>query len=400
MYRNPYDDEGGPSAGSSRTGGSGPSNTGAPRIPNKSADPSHVFPTKDDGSVNGGGPDVDIDFDKAFGMQRNPYTGKWTDFRPDDPGSFGSVGSGGRGGRGMVDAVGSFDWTKPPDAQDYSYDQFTEQYSTPKFTEQYSSEAFTPEGRFEAPNEALDFREFNAPTEAEAISSPGYQFRLAEGQRALENAAAAKGMLRTGNTWKDLLRYGQGAATSEYDKTYGRRRAEHDLAYQQARQQNQDQYGRALNEQQLAYQQGANTYGLNRQRDIDMYDRSFQKHQANQALDRDVYDRSFQRHGANQMGLTQAQRLSEQSGLSQYDRTYQGEQAGYGYDLQRAMHESGLAESAASRAQSASAANVAGRERAYNRSYQRAADEYRDKYEGWEADDSRRWDRYKWYNQG
>ena len=373
MFRNPYDDEGGPSAGSSRTGGSGPSNTGAGRY-NKSADPSHVFRTGGGGSGNGSGnsrPDVDIDFDKAFGMERNPYTGKWTDFRPDDPGSFGSVGTGGPGGRGMVDAVGSFDWTKPPDAQDYSYEQFTEQYSSPQFT---------PEGRFVAPNEALDFREFRAPTEEEAISSPGYQFRLAEGQRALENAAAAKGMLRTGNTWKDLLRYGQGAATSEYDKTYGRRRAEHDLAYQQARQQNQDQYGRALNEQRLAFQQGATTYGLNRQRDLDMYDRSFQRHQANQA------------------GLTQAQRLSEMSGLSQYDRTYQGEQAAYGYDLQRAMHESQLAESAASRAQSASAANVAGRERAYNRAYQRAADEYRDKYEGWEADDSRRFDRYKWYS--
>tara|TARA_R100000808_G_scaffold24612_1_gene57174 strand:+ start:6076 stop:6951 length:876 start_codon:yes stop_codon:yes gene_type:complete len=289
-------------------------------------------------------------------MERNPYTGKWTDYRPDDPGSFGSVGTGGPGGRGMVGAVGSFDWTKPP-----AYEQFTEQYSSPEFT---------PEGRFVAPNEALDFREFRAPTEEEAISSPGYQFRLAEGQRALENAAAAKGMLRTGNTWKDLLRYGQGAATSEYDKTYGRRRAEHDLAYQQARQQNQDEYSRALNEQRLAFQQGATTYGLNRQRDLDMYDRAFQRHQANQA-----------------------------GGLSVYDRTYQGELAGYGYDLQRAMHESQLAESAAARAQSASASNMAARERAYNRAYQRAADEYRDKYEGWEADQERRWDRYKWYNQ-
>ena len=47
-------------------------------------------------------------------------------------------------------------------------------------------------------------------------ASPGYQFRLQQGQQALERSAAARGTLLTGGTAKALDRYGQDYASTEY----------------------------------------------------------------------------------------------------------------------------------------------------------------------------------------
>jgi hypothetical protein len=48
-------------------------------------------------------------------------------------------------------------------------------------------------------------------------ASPGYQFRLSEGLKAVERSAAARGMLHSGGTLKALQRYGEGLASSEYE---------------------------------------------------------------------------------------------------------------------------------------------------------------------------------------
>ena len=48
--------------------------------------------------------------------------------------------------------------------------------------------------------------------------TPGYEFRRQEGLRALEQSAAARGGLFSGQTGRELERYGQGVATSEYDR--------------------------------------------------------------------------------------------------------------------------------------------------------------------------------------
>jgi hypothetical protein len=63
---------------------------------------------------------------------------------------------------------------------------------------------------------------FKAPTLEEAMATPGYQFRLQQGQRALEQSAAARGVLNTGGTLKDLLQYGQDFASNEYGNVYNR----------------------------------------------------------------------------------------------------------------------------------------------------------------------------------
>lgn len=53
-------------------------------------------------------------------------------------------------------------------------------------------------------------------------TSPGYQFRLEEGEKALERGAAARSGLLSGRQSKALQRYGQDTASLEYDKILGR----------------------------------------------------------------------------------------------------------------------------------------------------------------------------------
>lgn len=51
---------------------------------------------------------------------------------------------------------------------------------------------------------------------------PGYQFRLAEGNKAINAAASARGMGTSGATMKALSRYGQDYSSGEYGKAYDR----------------------------------------------------------------------------------------------------------------------------------------------------------------------------------
>lgn len=59
-------------------------------------------------------------------------------------------------------------------------------------------------------------------TMADMALDPGYQFRLGEGQKALERSAAARGGLLSGRTGKDLLRYGQDYASNEFGNLFNR----------------------------------------------------------------------------------------------------------------------------------------------------------------------------------
>jgi hypothetical protein len=59
---------------------------------------------------------------------------------------------------------------------------------------------------------------------------PSYQWRLAEGQKALERSAASRGTLRTGGTLKALTRYAQDAASQEYAAEHARWLAEQEMA--------------------------------------------------------------------------------------------------------------------------------------------------------------------------
>lgn len=72
--------------------------------------------------------------------------------------------------------------------------------------------------------EKFSYADFAMPTAETMQQDPGYAFRQREGQRALETAAAAKGVLRTGGTLKDILSFGQDLASQEYGNAYNRSR--------------------------------------------------------------------------------------------------------------------------------------------------------------------------------
>jgi hypothetical protein len=51
---------------------------------------------------------------------------------------------------------------------------------------------------------------------------PGYQFRLTEGQKALERSAAARGGLQSGSALKAATRFGQDMGSQEYQNAFNR----------------------------------------------------------------------------------------------------------------------------------------------------------------------------------
>lgn len=51
---------------------------------------------------------------------------------------------------------------------------------------------------------------------------PGYQFRLSEGNKAINAAAASRGSSMSGGAMKSLTRYGQDYASGEYNNAYNR----------------------------------------------------------------------------------------------------------------------------------------------------------------------------------
>lgn len=57
---------------------------------------------------------------------------------------------------------------------------------------------------------------------AQFQADPGYQFRMAEGLKALERSAAARGLLQSGGTLKGIQQYGQNLASDEYQNAFGR----------------------------------------------------------------------------------------------------------------------------------------------------------------------------------
>lgn len=65
---------------------------------------------------------------------------------------------------------------------------------------------------------------FTPTTAADLTSDPSYLWRVNEGERGLEAAAASRGVLNSGGTLKDIVNYGQNAASQEFQNVDSRRR--------------------------------------------------------------------------------------------------------------------------------------------------------------------------------
>jgi hypothetical protein len=60
------------------------------------------------------------------------------------------------------------------------------------------------------------------PSKFKFEADPGYQFRLAEGEKQIDRLQASRGNVFSGAAGKALARYGQEFASNEYDRAYAR----------------------------------------------------------------------------------------------------------------------------------------------------------------------------------
>lgn len=64
-------------------------------------------------------------------------------------------------------------------------------------------------------------------------NDPGFQFRMAQGQKALERSAAARGGLMGGGFAKGLARYSQGVASDEFNNAWNRQNTSNNNRFNQ-----------------------------------------------------------------------------------------------------------------------------------------------------------------------
>jgi len=135
-------------------------------------------------------------------MQQVPGMLGWDTYQaPPAAGAGATTGSGGSGSNGW----GANSFTQP----------FGQQWQPP------GQQAMPTLPGYAKPP-AFSFKDFVAPTEAEAGNEAGYKFGLQQGEQALQNSAAARGILNTGMTLKDILDYGRNAATQQYGNVWNR----------------------------------------------------------------------------------------------------------------------------------------------------------------------------------
>lgn len=99
---------------------------------------------------------------------------------------------------------------------------------------------------------------FMNPSAEDLFQDPSYQSRLNEGLQAIERSAAARGMLRSGNTLQDLNNYAQDYASREYQAATDRAARQHELNYQTTR----DMYAPSLLTWQARNQAGMSAWEL------------------------------------------------------------------------------------------------------------------------------------------
>jgi hypothetical protein len=121
---------------------------------------------------------------------------------------------------------------------------------------QFSHPDFAPP-TFDMPT--WDYPDFEGPTAENFQTDPGYQFRLSQGQEAMQNAAASQGLLRSAGTLKDLMAHGQGLAAQEFGNVYNRKFGE----WQGGLGKRLSEYAMQYGAEQDEFTRGLQTYGTN-----------------------------------------------------------------------------------------------------------------------------------------
>lgn len=143
--------------------------------------------------------------------------------------------------------------------------------------------------------------QFNAPEfNFDFKTDPGFQFRMGEGVNALQNSAAGRTGILSGNTLRGITEFGQGLASEEYGKAYGRARGEYTQDYGNAwdRYLNQldlerQRYGRATSEETAAYGRATDQYGRDLARSNTQTGRNWNRYGQQYAAATDTYNRGM-----------------------------------------------------------------------------------------------------------
>jgi hypothetical protein len=121
----------------------------------------------------------------------------------------GGGGGGGGAGGGGVGGGGTGLFTPPPERFD---------------TSGWSASLPTLQGPSYQPPAAYASRPFVEPDYAASLQDPAYLFEASEGRRAMEQGAAARGVLNGGGTLKDINAWGQNFATQRVNDVRNRAR--------------------------------------------------------------------------------------------------------------------------------------------------------------------------------
>jgi hypothetical protein len=103
-------------------------------------------------------------------------------------------------------------------------------------------------------------QQFTAPTAEQAAQTPGYQFQLQQGEQALQNSAAARGGLLSGQTLGDLNNYAQGVASTNYQNVFNNAQSQYQSAYNTFQNNQNNTYNRLMGLSNTG-QNAANTMG-------------------------------------------------------------------------------------------------------------------------------------------
>ncbi|WP_333980392.1 hypothetical protein [Burkholderia orbicola] len=93
----------------------------------------------------------------------------------------------------------------------------------------------------------FNYADFQAPTAAQAQSTPGYQFTLDQGLKSVQNSAAARGLGASGAALKGAASYATGLADSTYNDVFNRALSTYNSNFGKAQNVFQTNYNSAAN---------------------------------------------------------------------------------------------------------------------------------------------------------
>lgn len=116
-------------------------------------------------------------------------------------------------------------WNSDADSQ-RTYNDLVSQYNAQSAAQNPATSAAQPGAPGSADTSYLQDPAYGSLARSFGMSDfqkdPGYQFRMDEGQKGVENSAAARGMQLSGASLKAIQKYGSDYASNEYGKAYDR----------------------------------------------------------------------------------------------------------------------------------------------------------------------------------